>query len=325
MTSKIDERILQHYRPLKKLGKGAYGIVFQALDRKTNKKVALKKIFDAFQNQTDAQRTYREIIYLFYLNQHENIIKLHKVFKAHNDMDIYLVFELMQTDLHNVVYEIPLTRIQQQYIVYQILKAVKYIHSAGLVHRDLKPGNILINESCQIKIADFGMARNVDRVNYQLPIVTEYIATRWYRAPEILLNSNRYTQKVDIWSVGCIMAEILLRRVLFAGTSSANQLQLIFGVVGNPTRKDLSAMKVNYDGQLIKQVMGAPRGDRKLKKLIASLDGMERELVESMLQFNPKRRPSAEELLKHPYFAKFHDAKEEIVCDKLLEMELDDN
>ena len=159
MTEDIENHVLKRYQLLNKQGKGAYGVVFKAKDKKTNDIVALKKNFDAFQNATDSQRTYREVMLLQELNGHENIIPLLNVIKAENDKDIYLVFEYMETDLHTVIRANILEPIHKKFIMYQLLKALKFLHSAGIVHRDLKPSNILINSDSFIKVCDFGLAR----------------------------------------------------------------------------------------------------------------------------------------------------------------------
>ena len=134
----VDRFVATRYDVGQKLGKGAYGIVWKATDRKTKEVVALKKIFDAFQNATDAQRTWREIIFLQQMSGHENIIKLQNLMKAENDKDIYLVFEFMETDLHAAIRANILEDVHKQYIMYQAFKALKYMHSADLVHRDMK-------------------------------------------------------------------------------------------------------------------------------------------------------------------------------------------
>jgi mitogen-activated protein kinase 15 len=130
----------------------AYGIVWKALEKKTKRVVALKKIFDAFQNATDAQRTYREIMFLRELAGHDNVVQLLDVMKADNDRDIYLVFEFLETDLHAVIRANILEDIHKQYILYQMLKALKYMHTAEVLHRDLKPSNLLLNSECLCKV-----------------------------------------------------------------------------------------------------------------------------------------------------------------------------
>jgi mitogen-activated protein kinase 15 len=141
MSEDIDRHVLRKYEIGSKVGKGAYGIVWKAIDRRTRKQVALKKIFDAFQNSTDAQRTFREIMFLQELNQikHPNIIRLLNVLKADNDRDIYLIFDYMEINLHAVIRAGILEDIHKRYIIYQCMSALKFMHSGSLLHRDMKP------------------------------------------------------------------------------------------------------------------------------------------------------------------------------------------
>ena len=233
MVEEIESHILKRYELLNKQGKGAYGVVYKAIDKKTHEIVALKKCFDAFQNATDSQRTYREIMLLQELNGHENIIRLLNVIKAENDKDIYLVFEYMETDLHTVIRANILEPIHKQFIMYQLLKALKFIHSAGIIHRDLKPSNILINSDSYIKVCDFGLARCITTSSGKDVVMTDYVATRWYRAPEILLGSTKYGTQADMWSVGCIFGELLGGKPMFPGTSTLSQT---FGIGANYVR-----------------------------------------------------------------------------------------
>ena len=152
-------------------------------------------MFDAFRNATDAQRTYREIQYLQQLSGHDNIIRLRNVLKSENHRDIYLVFDFMETDLHAVVRANILEPIHKQYIIYQLVKSIYYMHSAELLHRDIKPSNLLLDSNCLVKVCDFGLCRSVNEAQGPNPVLTDYVATRWYRAPEILLGSTCYESR----------------------------------------------------------------------------------------------------------------------------------
>ncbi|XP_039382550.1 mitogen-activated protein kinase 15 isoform X2 [Mauremys reevesii] len=239
-VAEVEELVSQKYEIKKRLGKGAYGIVWKAIDRRTGEIVAVKKIFDAFRNRTDAQRTFREIMFLQEFGEHPNIIKLLNVIRAQNDRDIYLVFESMETDLHAVIKKGNLLKdIHKCYILYQLLKATKFIHSGNVIHRDQKPSNILLDADCFVKLCDFGLARSLCQIHEDQgsPALTEYVATRWYRAPEILLSSHSYTKGVDMWSIGCILGEMLLGKPLFPGTSTVNQIEQILSVIPAPSQE----------------------------------------------------------------------------------------
>ena len=179
------------------------------MDKKTHETVIIKKCFDAFQNATDSQRKYREIMILLELNGHENIIRLLNVIKAENDKDIYLVFEYMESDLHTIIRANILEPINIQFIMYQILKALKFIHSALIIHRDLKPSNILIDSNSYIKVSGFDFARCIGKD----AVMTDYVATRWYRAPEILLVVQNMVHKLicgqlDVFSVNYLVESL---------------------------------------------------------------------------------------------------------------------
>eukprot|EP00656_Telonema_subtile_P027312 TRINITY_DN29364_c0_g1_i1.p1 TRINITY_DN29364_c0_g1~~TRINITY_DN29364_c0_g1_i1.p1 ORF type:complete len:231 (+),score=38.37 TRINITY_DN29364_c0_g1_i1:262-954(+) len=180
---------------------------------------------------------------------HGNIIKLINVHRADNDKDIYLAFEFMETDLHAVIRAKILEDVHKQYIIYQLLKTLKYLHTAELLHRDMKPSNLLLNSDCLMKVADFGLARSIltlEKEQASRPVLTDYIATRWYRAPEILLGSTKYTKGVDMWSVGCILGELMLEKPIFPGTSTMNQLERIIAVIGKPTPQDIASVHSQY-------------------------------------------------------------------------------
>ncbi|KAJ7570271.1 hypothetical protein O6H91_01G112700 [Diphasiastrum complanatum] len=318
----------------------AYGIVWKAIERRTNEVVALKKIFDAFQNSTDAQRTFREVMFLQEVNDHENIIKLLNVLKAENDRDLYLVFEYMEADLHAVIRANILQDVHKQFIMYQLFKALKYLHSAGLLHRDIKPSNLLLDSDCQVKLADFGLARSVAQLkddNGQGPILTDYVATRWYRAPEILLGStnfacgehelkfdtNSYTFGVDLWSSGCILAELLNGKPVFPGTSTMNQIERVLELVGKPDKEDISALDSPFAATMIENMtIAAPRSFR---KVFPSASPEVEDLLRKLLHFNPHKRLTAEQALQHPYMAQFGNPMDEPCCTRTIRVPMDDN
>lgn len=170
--SEIDENIQRTFDIRRRLGKGAYGIVWKALDRNTAQTVAVKKIFDAFRNETDAQRTFREVMFLRSFRNHPNIVRLYSIHRAANHMDIYLSFEFMESDLHNVIKRGAILKdIHKRFVMYQLLNATQYIHSGNVIHRDMKPSNVLIDSKCRCKIADFGLARSVGQQSQQVGLI----------------------------------------------------------------------------------------------------------------------------------------------------------
>ncbi|NXQ40722.1 MK15 kinase, partial [Catharus fuscescens] len=286
----------------------AYGIVWKAVDRKTGETVAVKKIFDAFRNRTDAQRTFREIMFLQEFGEHPNIIKLLDVIPAENDKDIYLIFESMETDLHAVIKKGNLLKdIHKCYILYQLLKATKFIHSGNVIHRDQKPSNVLLDAQCCVKLCDFGLARSLCQLGEEQPspALTEYVATRWYRAPEILLASRSYTKGVDMWSIGCILGEMLLGKPLFPGTSTMNQIEQILRVIPAPSPEDILALKSEYKASVINHMSSRQRvAFEEIFPPSTPLPALD--LLKKLLVFNPDKRLTAEEALQHPYVSRFH-------------------
>ncbi|GMH51433.1 hypothetical protein TL16_g10393 [Triparma laevis f. inornata] len=309
MAEEVDAHVLRRFELCQKLGKGAYGIVWKAIEKRTRGVIAMKKCFDAFRNATDAQRTFREIMYLQELSGHDNLIRLQHVIKAENDRDIYLTFDFMETDLHAVIRAEILEDIHKKYVVYQILKALKFLHSAELLHRDIKPSNLLMNSECHVKLCDFGLMRSVAESAGPSPVLTDYVATRWYRAPEILLGSTRYSKGVDIWSLGCIMAEMLSNRPLFQGNSTMNQLEKIIEVTGKPSGEDIEAIHSPFALTMLESI--PPTRQTSLSEIFPGQSAEALELMHQCLHFNPAKRCAAEDALRHPYVAEFHNPEDE--------------
>lgn len=289
------------------IGRGAYGEVCQGFDTTQGIPVAIKKNKRIFQqansNSLIPIRVLRELKVLCHLH-HPNIVNLSAVIipESYEEFnDIYMVMELMQADLRDLlVTGQKLSDKHVQYITYQILLALAYIHSADILHRDLKPENILLNADCVLKLCDFGLARGID-FEKDPRMSTNYVQTRYYRAPELLLNNATVTKQVDMWSVGCIMAELLGGKILFQGTSPINQIEKIVRIVGTP--KNLDFCKGSPQGvTFMKQLRKCdPVPLEHLFDPDTNRDAID--LLGLMLAFDPDERISAAEALKHPYFA----------------------
>jgi serine/threonine protein kinase len=199
------------------------------------------------------------------------------------------------------------------YFVYQILRGLKFIHSAGVLHRDLKPGNCLVNANCDLAVADFGLARGIGYEPLSDDALTRYMQTRWYRAPEVLAQSQHYSIPVDVWGVGCIFAEILRRRPLLQGNSSATQLALIVQLLGTPGEEDLAACFPSDDAVRFIRHLG-PMAPTPLSHVFPDAHPLALDLLSRMLVFNPKKRIKVEDALEHPFFATLH-ARAPVACD----------
>ncbi|XP_055325056.1 mitogen-activated protein kinase p38b-like [Sitodiplosis mosellana] len=305
--NRTEWEVPERYQTLTPVGSGAYGQVCSALDTNYNVRVAIKKLARPFQSAVHAKRTYRELRLLKHMN-HENVIGLLDVFHpGSNTIDsfqqVYLCTHLMGADLNNIIRTQRLSDDHVQFLVYQILRGLKYIHSAGIIHRDLKPSNIAVNEDCELKILDFGLARPTENE------MTGYVATRWYRAPEIMLNWMHYTQTVDIWSVGCIMAELLTGRTLFPGTDHIQQLNLIMDVIGTPPDDFMSKISSESARNYIKSL--PPTKKKDFTTVFRGANPLAIDLLEKMLELDADKRITAEQALAHPYLEKYADPNDE--------------
>merc|ERR1712137_605775 len=319
------------YTNLAYIGEGAYGMVVSAYDNLTKTKVAIKKI-SPFEHQTYCQRTLREIKILTRfkhenVSMHENIIDIRDIIRSPDIdqmKDVYIVQCLMETDLYKLLKTQRLSNDHICYFLYQILRGLKYIHSANVLHRDLKPSNLLLNTTCDLKICDFGLARVADPDHDHTGFLTEYVATRWYRAPEIMLNSKGYTKSIDIWSVGCILAEMLSNRPIFPGKHYLDQLNHILGVLGSPTPDDLNCIINEKARSYLQSLPFKPKIP--WTRLYPNAHAQALDLLEKMLTFNPHRRIEVEQALEHPYFEQYYDPTDEPTAQEPFrhDMEFDD-
>ena len=301
------------YDVIKAIGYGAYGFVCSAKDTQTGEFVAIKKIPKVFDDLIDGKRILRETKLLPFLD-HENIMSLKDLMRPREGYasykDLYLVSELMETDLHQVIRsKQPLSEEHIQYFSFQMFRSLKYMHSAGVLHRDLKPGNLLVNANCDLKVCDFGLARGglVDVMKPQE--LTDYVITRWYRPPELLLMCH-YSQAVDVWSAGLILIELVNRKPAMPGKDYIHQLTLITDLIGTPTEDDLTFVTSSEANTYLKGLQKKPK--KPLQSIMPKASKALVDLVAGCLEFNPHKRLTAERVLQHPYFAHLYDAQDEV-------------
>ena len=292
---------MNKYQILKSIGDGTYGTVYEGINKETNQKVAIKKLKNKMTSWEECMLQ-NEVRFLSKLNKNENVIKLLEVIREQNN-DVSYIFEYCDCNIFEFIerhrkQKMFISEAKIRNIIYQITCGIKYLHSNNIMHRDLKPENILIilNDNL-VKIADFGTAKEIP--DYQDNSLTDYVCTRWYRAPECTLKSHNYNEKIDIWAIGCIMAELYTLKPIFPGNDEFDQLNKILSVVGTPEFNDwpegyaliqkLNIRMPNYNKSNLGQIVFNANGDA-IK------------FLESIFQLDPKKRPSASDLLKHPYF-----------------------
>uniref|UniRef100_A0A7S2XWA1 Mitogen-activated protein kinase n=1 Tax=Fibrocapsa japonica TaxID=94617 RepID=A0A7S2XWA1_9STRA len=317
------------YSNLKAIGDGSYGFVCSADDSVTGQQVAIKKVADVFQDLVDAKRILREIKLLSHFARHENVITVLDIMcipqNTSRFRDVYIVTGLMESDMDRIISSgQPLSGQHFQYFLFQVLRGLKYIHSASVLHRDMKPSNLLVNANCDLAICDFGLARGVEPEENKEQL-TEYVVTRWYRAPELLCEATNYTKAVDIWSVGCIFAEMLVRQPFFQGRTPHHQLQVIVRTLGMPSEKDMSFITHDSAREAVYQLLrDGYTPPPKLETFFPpDTDPQAIDLLRGMLLFNPDTRLTVEECLEHPYMEELHSQMEEPTCDSLFDFEFE--
>ncbi|XP_018334920.1 cyclin-dependent kinase 2-like [Agrilus planipennis] len=289
---------LEQFIKLEKAGEGTYGVVYKAKNKITGKFVALKKIkLEKFQNRGDSEgvpsTAIREISLLKGI-RHSSIVDLLGV--IYTDVKLYLVFEYLDIDLKHYLDRLKQVMSEEllKNYVRQILEGIAYLHSHTILHRDLKPQNLLLDKEGHIKLADFGLSRS-----FSLPVrtYTHEVVTLWYRAPELLLGAKIYCTGVDIWSVGCIMAEMLTRRAVFPGDSEIDQLYKIFRALGTPDENIWPGISKLPDYKPTFPVWP----QKGMKTIVPDLSDEGENFIILLLNYNPEERITANQALQCDY------------------------
>ncbi|MES1910809.1 MAG: hypothetical protein MHM6MM_003339 [Cercozoa sp. M6MM] len=366
-----DEMLCGKYRFKRYLGHGSYGHVAEAVRISDGMRVAIKKVPNVFLNEVDAKRLLREMRILRLMRDHECIVSMLDLLPPADLATfntLFMVFEFVDTDLSKLITSAQFFgNLHVQYMLYQMLLGLKYMHSSGIVHRDMKPANILVNENCTVKICDFGLSRGLNsspsasqssqqleeqRIIEQLQVhreqqeedheeesmpslqrqLTKHVVTRWYRAPEVIVLDKNYDTAVDMWSVGCILGELLamqqtclpdpaLREPLFPGgacfplsqdpdasSSRRDQLDVIFDILGTPSDDEISFLGVKARSYIRRK---RPRPRRPWSEVYPACDERAYDLLEKLLTFDPRRRIDVDGALVHPYLADVRDPEME--------------
>ncbi|KAL0209076.1 hypothetical protein P9112_011663 [Eukaryota sp. TZLM1-RC] len=283
---------MRRYKILKQLGDGSFGCVLKGVNNQTGEVVAIKRMKTKFFSWAECTNL-REVKSLMKLN-HPNIITLKEVIRQNDEL--YLIFQYMELNLYQLLRnrDKPFPESKIRNIMYQVLQGLAHCHKHGFFHRDMKPENLLVSKDT-VKLADFGLAREIR----SRPPYTEYVSTRWYRAPEVLLRSMSYNSPLDIWACGPIMAELYLLRPLFPGTSEVDQIYKICSVLGVPTASTwpeglrlASAMNFKFPS-----IKATP-----LSSIISNASPEALQLMNDLMHYDPQKRPTAAQALQYPYF-----------------------
>jgi len=299
------------YRFQEFLGYGIDGPECLVLDKNSNQLLAIKKIQNLFDNLFSARETVREICLTRFLD-HENILKTVDIMQSETEtgsQNVYVVTEFLEASLRQIIFSPqPLSNAHVQFFMYQILRGLLYLHSTGLIHRAFRSEVLLVNQQCDLKISRFRFAKPSQK---KTGVDSEYISNRYYMSPEMLLGYQD-TQAMDIWAAGCILGELLGRRVLFPGRDHQHQIQTIFGVTGTPEEGDFG---LEIGQRVQKFLQNLPKTNKTpWNNLFPQADPMALDLLDNMLNINPKKRFTAFECLKHPYFEDIHDISDEPIC-----------
>jgi len=321
-TFKTSFFVPENWELIRHLGSGAYAAVaaFKAPD---GDEIAVKKVERVFDHPVLALRTLREVRLLAHF-RHPNVLGLKTLFvEGPSFQDVYMCLEMMDGDLNQLIHagKERLTDYQIQCVLYQIMRGLLCLRRAHVIHRDLKPGNILLKAGGSVKIADLGLARTIDADDDAGPgsemgaVLTEYVVTRFYRAPEVVLTATHYTYAVDIWSTGCILGEMLQGEALFEGKDSLDQIKKIVSVIGTPTPEDMAWIPMSSPSWKFVERCSKRTNGEAFQRFLRwpGANPLATELLASMLRFDPSRRISVERTLVHRYLAAFCAVEDEEV------------
>lgn len=311
------------YEVIQVLGKGSYGTVCSVRDRfnpENPYNIAVKKITNIFYREILLKRAIRELKFMNYFKGHKNIVSLIDLeIVSEKPYDgLYCYQELIDYDLAKVIHSsVQLSEFHIKHLFYQILCGLKYIHSAEVIHRDLKPGNILCTLNGCLKICDFGLARGLAPQYFTAREtqhdITNYVATRWYRAPELILSHKVYDKSIDMWSTGCILAEFYGRKPIFMGKDSVHQIHEIMKVLGSPS-KELLVEYASLKAWNMCSNSNSFYKETEWKNLYPFASEEALDLVNNLLRWESKRRLTVEQALEHPFLSAVRTIEDEPVC-----------
>ena len=302
-------KIHKKYEVLGVVGEGAYGIVYKCRNKETDKFVAIKK-FKEIEDKL-VQKTMKRELKMLQMLKHDNVVDFQEAFIYKENL--FLVFEYVEKNLLEVLEKFPegLNPKLIRSFVFQMCKAVHYLHTKNIIHRDVKPENLLVDENMNLKLCDFGFARKIslNQENNNVDAMTDYVATRWYRSPELLLSNGIYGPEVDYWAIGCIMGELADGNPMFPGENEVDQLDCIIKILGNLPEQLINMFYSNeiYNG---KELLRVNRPESLERRYFGKLGPTAIDFMKGLLQLDPNKRLNDDNVFKHKYFNCFMNEPE---------------